>query len=67
MKTRHTLHLLALAGLLALTGCSSTFIKDSSVQKRTVSLTLPLGISFEKTTEGLVIGEAELIKKEETE
>lgn len=67
MKVRITTALLTLAAVLALSGCAMTSIKDSSLQKRTVSLNVLGVIQFEKTTEGLAIGEAQLVKEEKEE
>jgi hypothetical protein len=58
---------LAAFALAMLTGCSSTVIKDSSLQKRTVSLNILGIVQFEKTTEGLAIGDATLTKEEESQ
>jgi hypothetical protein len=65
---RQPVALAALLGLFVLSGCAATRINDSSLQKRTVSFSIGLdGIRYEKTTEGLAIGEAELIEKAEEE
>jgi hypothetical protein len=64
MKTRISIALIAIIGLFALTGCAVTKISDSTLKKRTVSLNILGVIQFEKTTEGLTIGNAELIEKE---
>ena len=58
MKTKLTLIL----ALLLLSGCASTNIQDLSVKNRTVKFSIMNVIVFEKTTEGLGIGNADIQK-----
>ena len=55
--------LLALS-VLFLSGCASTSITDGKIQHRTVKFSILNVVTFEKTTEGLEIGEAVIIDDE---
>lgn len=50
--------------LLLLSGCASTTFRDGKIQSRTVKFSILNIVTFEKTTEGLEIGEA-VLKDEE--
>jgi len=50
--------------LLLLSGCASTTFRDGKIQSRHVKFSILNVITYEKTTEGLEIGEALLVKDE---
>ena len=57
---KKTLALIAIAALL--TGCASTRVNNLTVANRTVKFNILNVEVFEKTTEGLVVDGAEIIK-----
>ena len=59
---KKALALLTLAMLLS--GCATTKVDQLSVANRSVKLSILNVIVFEKTTEGLAVGGAEIIKGE---
>ncbi len=62
---KKTRAIIAIASLL--TGCASTRISNSTLESRTMTIGNFLGIFtlYESHTEGVVIGEAEIVKDNE--